>query len=368
MRITNAKHVPWLIFVLLATAAACWLYAGNFYAEHLAPAMQLPDALRQTPSDHRSVGGTPLGLWFGSIALAIFVFAALLSLRKKLPLWRLGTVQRWLRAHIWLTLLTIPLVILHSGFRFGGPMTTLLIALYTIVMVSGIYGLMLQHRLPTMMKERLPAEPVFQQIPNIRAQLYASAEQMRDALSLGMPQVAAGANGAEGERRSRVPYTAPAAQLEREVAAESLAASSVTTDGSSTPGETAREPSLVLTDRRSAAAPRNARAGELAPDLVLAEFIDRHVLPYLRSKRGRRFRLGDAGLASETFRQMRLRVAEPYRPRVDELEAWCDERRLIDLQMRLQHWLHGWLFVHVPISFLLLILTFWHAFVTLFYY
>src|SRR4051812_24718743 len=111
MRITNAKHVPWLVFVLLSTAAACWLYAGNFCPERLSPGLRLPDALRQTPSDHSSVGGTPLGLWFGAIALAIFLFAALLSLRKKLPLWRMGTVQRWLRAHIWLTLLTIPLVI-----------------------------------------------------------------------------------------------------------------------------------------------------------------------------------------------------------------------------------------------------------------
>ncbi|MBA2585658.1 MAG: hypothetical protein H0U99_04155, partial [Chthoniobacterales bacterium] len=48
--------------------------------------------------------------------------------------------------------------------------------------------------------------------------------------------------------------------------------------------------------------------------------------------------------------------------------AWCDERRMLDLQARLQHWLHGWLFVHVPISFLLLIMTFWHAWVTLFRY
>ena len=31
-------------------------------------------------------------------------------------------------------------------------------------------------------------------------------------------------------------------------------------------------------------------------------------------------------------------------------------------------WLHGWLFVHVPLSFLLLLMTVWHAFVTLFRY
>src|SRR5436309_5818405 len=181
MRITNSKHVPWFLFTLIATAAATWLYVGNFYPDRLSHAWQLPDALRQTPSDHRSIGGTPLGLWFGSIALAIFVFAVLLSARKKVRTWPLGRVQRWMRAHIWLTLLTIPLVLFHAGFRLGGPMTTLLMLLYALVMVSGIYGLVLQHQLPKLMKEKLPTEPVYEQITHLRAQLYNAAERMRAA-------------------------------------------------------------------------------------------------------------------------------------------------------------------------------------------
>jgi hypothetical protein len=175
MRINNWKHFPWLVFVILATAAASVLYVGNFHPGRLPSWLQLPPSLIQEPTEHHTVGGTPLGLWFGAISLAIFIFAALLSLRKKIPLWRVGTVQRWLRAHIWLTLLTIPLILLHSGFRLGGPMTTLLMALYAIVMVSGIYGLFLQHLMPRLMKERLPAETVFEQIPHIRTQLAAAA-------------------------------------------------------------------------------------------------------------------------------------------------------------------------------------------------
>jgi len=111
MRINNWRHVPWIVFVLLATIAACVLYAGNFYPASLPSWLRLPRSLIQPPTEHHTVGGTPLGLWFGSISLAIFIFAILLSLRKKIPLWRVGTVQRWLRAHIWLTILTIPLVI-----------------------------------------------------------------------------------------------------------------------------------------------------------------------------------------------------------------------------------------------------------------
>ncbi|MEA3188771.1 MAG: hypothetical protein QOD99_2601, partial [Chthoniobacter sp.] len=188
MRLNNWKHIPWFVFVCLATLAAGILYAGNFHPARLPSWIHLPSSLIQTPTEHHTVGGTPLGLWFGAISLAIFVFAALLSLRKKIPLWRVGTVQRWLRAHIWLTLLTIPLVIMHSGFRFGGAMTTLLMVLYAIVMVSGIYGLFLQHLMPRLMKDRLPAETVFEQIPHIRAQLAAAAAKMRDSFKPTPPK------------------------------------------------------------------------------------------------------------------------------------------------------------------------------------
>src|SRR6266566_9178853 len=294
MRVFNRSHLPWLIFVVLATVAASWIYIGNFYPEHLPAGFGLPPALVQKPSEHRSVGGTPLGLIFGTIAFAIFIFATLFSVRKRVVLWRLGTLQRWMRAHIWLTLLTIPLVLLHSGFRLGGPMTTTLMVLYAIVMVSGIYGLILQHKLPTMMKESLPAEMVFEQIPNVRAQLCAAAEKLQRSLK------------------------------------------QQATSGSA----------VVATD--------------VSQEEVLAGFIEQLLLPYLRARRGEKYRLGYTREADEIFRHLKLRVDEMYRPRVDEMRRWCEERRLTDTQVRIQHWLHGWLCVHVPLSFLLLLMTVWH--------
>lgn len=490
MRITNSKHVPWFIFVVLASLFACWLYAGNFYPERLPPGMQLPPSLRQTPSDHRSVGGTPLGLIFGSISLGVFIFAALLSLRKKIPLWRIGTVQRWLRAHIWLTFLTIPLVILHSGFRLGGPMTILLMVLYAIVMLSGIYGLILQHHLPRLMKERLPAETVFEQIPHIRAQLVAAAEKMRDSFKPAPPKktdagapattatkaitatsaamastagemstpaaraktasgspaiaapvvakdVAAAVTAAEPARPAASDggsYNAPAgkepiaqktpAQYAANAAASADVAKPVETIGTPTarvqsdpPGAAVSRASVPAGDEASpspptapaaattpkpqpaaaevttspAAAPKPAAAAIAKPapaaaakpappakppppaadpasETALIDFIERQVLPYLRARRGEKFRLNNARFSDDTFRFVKLRVAEAYRPRVEEVQGWVDERRMLDLQTRLQHWLHGWLFVHVPVSFLLLMLTLWHAYVTLFVY
>jgi hypothetical protein len=311
MRIFNRAHVPWFLFVVLATIAACWIYLGNFYPSRLPSVFGLPPAFVQQPSEHRSIGGTPVGLIFGAVAFAIFIFGALLSLRKRVVLWSICTVQSWMRAHIWLTLLTVPLVLLHSGFRFGGPMTILLMALYSVVMVSGVYGLFLQHKIPALMKEQLPSETIFEQIPHIRSQLFLAAQRMCNSLKLATPIPATG---------------------------DSLAA---------------KLPASI-SDPESEAA--------------IVTFLEDQVMPYLYARRGSRFRLGNGRYSDDTFRFVKLRVAEPYQSRVEQIQAWCDERRMLDLQIRLQHFLHGWLFVHVPFSFLLLMLTAWHAFMTLFYY
>ncbi len=72
--------------------------------------------------------------------------------------------------------------------------------------------------------------------------------------------------------------------------------------------------------------------------------------------------------AEEIFQQLKLRVPASYRPRVEEMQGWCDERRWLDEQTRYQHWLHGWLLLHAPLSFVLILMTAWHAFITIFHY
>ena len=227
MRIVNRAHLPWFVFVVIATIFAAWLYIGNFSPQSLPSALQLPRVFVQKPVEYRNAGGTPLGLIFGSIALAIFVFAALLGVRKKVVLWRIGTVQRWLRAHIWLTLLTIPLVILHTGFRLGGAMTTLIVVLYIVVMVSGIYGLVLQHYMPTIMLERLPAESVYEQIPHIRAQLVAAATKMRDSFKPAPPAKPDAGAPASSAAKAVTAGTAPMASTAADLSTPTARAKSV---------------------------------------------------------------------------------------------------------------------------------------------
>lgn len=315
MRIFNRPHIPWFLFVVLATIASCWVYVGNFYPARLPPGLGLPPALVQKVSEHRSIGGTPLGLIFGVVSFAIFIFGALLSLRKRVVLWRIGTVQRWMRAHIWLTLLTIPLVLLHSGFRLGAPMTIVLMALYGVVMVSGIYGLILQHQMPRSMQEQLPTETIYEQIPHIRSQLFLAAERMRNSLLPAVP---------------------------------------------SSPSPVLTHPSLPEIPTPSVVDPESEAA--------LVALLEDQVMPYLNARSVSRSPLGDIAYSDDVFRFVNLSVADAYRGRVEEIQAWCEQRRMLDLQVRLHGWLHGWLFVHVPFSFLLILLTAWHAVVTLFYY
>src|SRR5438309_8587266 len=234
MRIFNRAHVLWFIFVCLATLAACLFYISTFDPQQLSFGGRFAHLSGDTPG-YVNVGGTPLGLIFGSISFAIFIFAGLLGLRKKVVVWPVGTVQRWLRAHIWLTLLTIPLVILHSGFRLGGPMTTLIVVLYIIVMVSGIYGLVLQHYMPTIMMERLPAESVYEQVPHIRAQIVAAATKMRDSFKPAPPiKPDAGAPAPSAEKvvtAGSTPMASTAADLSTPTArAKSVVGSTITAE------------------------------------------------------------------------------------------------------------------------------------------
>ena len=299
MRI-DRSHFSWLLFTLAATALAALLYTANFHPHRLPFHLPLPGFLGDAPPARQARGSTPLGLIFGSLAFAIFLFASALGIRKKQRLWPIGLVRFWLKAHIWLTILTIPLVLFHCGFHVGGRHAQWLMVLYVAVMVSGFVGLALQQFMPGLMKDRLPREVVFEQIPRLRGQLLAAAAELRESLR---------ASGRHAPSAAAV----------------------------------AEDPSVR----------------------VLAQFLDDDCLPYLAARRGGRMRLGEAGTAAGIFRSIRVSVAAEWRAKVDALEQWCTERRWMDVQTKFQHWLHGWLLVHVPASFALLVVTAWHAWAAL---
>ena len=130
----------------------------------------------QAPGGPR--GGSALGLTFGIAGYALMLYAGLLGARKKVPIWRIGRAQTWMRGHIWLGLLSLPLILFHGGFAFRGPLTTLLMWLFFIVIASGLLGAAIQHYIPRMMTSRVPMETIYEEIPRVRAQLCQEADQL----------------------------------------------------------------------------------------------------------------------------------------------------------------------------------------------
>lgn len=229
-------------------------------------------------------------------------------MRKKRRLWRIGNVQLWLKAHIWLTILTIPLVLFHCGFRLGGTHTSILFWLYAVVMVSGFFGMAMQHFLPHIMMERLPREWVYEQIPNVRATTFEAALDFTKQLEEAN-KTAAGASA----------------------------------------GGTA-----TLT------------SADASPKIIL-EFMRGDLMPYLADTSAKRTRLAERRTSDEVLKLLRVNVSDSYRPQVDEIKAWCDDHRMMAYQEKLHHWLHGWLVIHVPVSVVLLVWTVWHIFITFTY-
>ncbi len=127
-------------------------------------------------------GGSAAGLLFGIAGYALMLFAGLLGARKKVPTWRLGRAQTWMRGHLWLGLLSFPLILFHAGFAWRGPLTAILMLLLVIVIVSGIFGAALQHFLPRIMTVQVPMETIFEEIPHVRAQLREEADQLVESV------------------------------------------------------------------------------------------------------------------------------------------------------------------------------------------
>jgi O-antigen/teichoic acid export membrane protein len=85
-------------------------------------------------------GGSAIGLIFGVVGFGFMIFAAALGARKRVPTWRIGRAKAWMRGHLWLGLLSLPLVLFHGGFHFGGTLTRVLMWLLIATVASGVYG------------------------------------------------------------------------------------------------------------------------------------------------------------------------------------------------------------------------------------
>ena len=292
MRI-DRTHKNWTVASLLIFGASMLLYG-----------------IYRVPPSGAPMGGTALGLMFGTVGFAFMIFAALLGARKRVPVWRAGRAQTWMRGHLWLGLLSLPLLVFHSGFRYGHGLTAVLMTLLIFVVASGVFGAALQHYMPRVMTREVTMETIYEEIEHVRAQLREEAEEL----------------------------VAQATAEKATAAAAGVAGSTV--------------------------ASFSVREDEAIP---LRNFFEQELKPFLESPGARGHALADQAQSRSAFAQLRTLVPPALHTTLEDLESICEEERQLTLQTRLHLWLHGWLLLHIPLSLALILLGAVHAVMALRY-
>ncbi|MGD9584240.1 MAG: hypothetical protein AB7V26_11320 [Lysobacterales bacterium] len=100
-------------------------------------------------------GGSWQGYTLGGIGLALILWLSWLGVRKRSYRSRLGTVQGWTSAHVWLGLALLPIGFLHAAFQLGLNVHTMALVLMVAVVLSGLYGLFAYSILPRRLAETL---------------------------------------------------------------------------------------------------------------------------------------------------------------------------------------------------------------------
>jgi len=288
-------------------------------------------------------GGSVMGLIFGIGGFAFMIFAALLGARKRVPTWRLGSAQAWMRGHLWLGMLSLPLILFHGGFHFGGTLTRVLMWLLIITVASGVFGAVLQNYVPRIMTSDVPLETIYDEIGNVRRALREEADRAMEALCGDMGLLKSENDGQRaGGFTALRPIAATVAPLRTSAAISAGASAAVAP--------------VVETIR--------LHGEESAP---LRRFYTQELRVYLEEPHQRGQLLASAEKAKMAFAALRTLTPAAGQATVQDLEDICDEGRQLLRQERLHRWLHGWLLMHIPISLALIVLGVVHAVVALRY-
>jgi hypothetical protein len=313
-------HLPWIVATLVvAVLATVWFFAASL-GEAAWP------------------GGSSLpGFTFGVLGGLICLFEFLLWPRKWVRAWRLGRTVVWMRAHVWLGLLAVPLLVLHSGFRWGGTLSTVLMVLFLVVIASGVWGLVLQQFLPRLLLDEIPAETIYSQIDRVAGQLATEGALLVEATCGPEPD--------SGDK--------PREEMKEAAAdgASFLVVGAVRSAG--------RVQGKVLQTRTPAAPVADAEP--------LRTFFRHAVEPYLRGGAADS-PLRQAPRSATLFQELRTRLNPAAHEAVAALEGLCEQRRQLDRQARIHFWLHNWLCVHLPLSVALIVLMFVHVIVAIQYW
>ncbi|MBN9118123.1 MAG: hypothetical protein J0I06_02990 [Planctomycetes bacterium] len=252
---------------------------------------------------------SPFGVACGAVVGAIVFFEMAILPRKWLRGRRLGATVLWMQFHIWLGIVSLPIVLIHSGFGFGNPLTAITLALFLAVIASGLWGHIMQQWLPRRMLAEVPNETIAARVDFTGS--YHAGEAARIIVEL---------TGADEGHCDEIESDHPECP--------------VPTNPGVVTGHTASE---------------------------LCWFAEKLLLPYLRSGRRSRSPLTARVEVERRFAEFRELAPEAAHPALRRLETLCELRRQWDSLVRLNYWLHNWLVIHLPLSVTMTGLMMLHA-------
>jgi hypothetical protein len=280
----------------IITAATIFVVATLFY---------IPYHLNQPNGPS---GSTWPGLIYGILGTAMIFFAMALTPRKKVRTMRIGRAYYWMQGHVWFGLLSFPVILYHAGFRahlWGGVMTWALMLLFIAIEISGVVGLMLQQVLPSKLLRDVPYETIFEQIEHICSILRNEASEKITALTTR--------------------------KVEQAFDLEAIPAGGTAVMATVTPGSK-----------------------------TLDEFYKNEIVPFLADHPNTHGQLAKPSTTILAFDKLRSRLPVELHETANDLQGIVEERRDLIRQKHLHRWLHGWLYIHIPLSAAMLVLIVVH--------
>ncbi len=226
----------------------------------------------------------------------------------------------WLQGHIFWGMISLIAIIIHSGYRTGGPLTSLLSLLFAGVIFSGIWGLWMQQFRPRWLKTELKDETIYTQIDFFMSKRFETAESIFQNI-MGISWVHANWEEKTNEIVSKHQSTQPSIIIS------------------------------ALSDYRS----RREFHG----------FFKEQLHPYLLAGKKSKSMLKSEPKCASIFRQIKSLFPDVIHPQIQELQELCDLRRALDRQKNYHWWLHSWLYLHLPLSISMFIVMLLHIAVAL---
>ena len=126
------------------------------------------------------LAGTWLTMRWLTGLVGLFGVAAVMTypLRKQIYRRRAGALRYWMLAHIYIGAIAGVVLLLHSGTRTGGLLTTLLYIAFDVVVLSGVIGIVSYYVAPRIMT-RIEGEPLLvEDLVERRAELKTKSEEI----------------------------------------------------------------------------------------------------------------------------------------------------------------------------------------------